>query len=440
MLLDMDRRTKGTVVASALVALAMGALAGCAESRATLPDPNVPAGAQAPDPASSPPPEGEDDFAPPPPSADEAAAVAPAEGEAAELDDVAYDESVDRDPTALADFRATLDPYGTWEDDPTYGTVWVPASTVVGDDFAPYVSAGHWGYTDANEYVWVSDYDWGWAPFHYGRWVWIGGRGWAWIPGRVYAPAWVVWRTGYYDDYYVGWAPMPPTWYWYGGVSMSLWYVPPAPYVFCRSAFVFSPTPATVIMRGQGVGGIASHTRPYFPAQPGARGPYQLVRGPTPAEAHIPVGAMPGARTGHDARAIGAARPVAGGRLVAPAGAARPLASPGGPRVGRQRIGSGGAPVYDRPVARPAPGVRPGPAPAPAPAYGRPGWAGAPAPRYGAPAPMPRAGGAPSAPRYGTTPSVPHYGGAPAAPHYSGGAAAPRPPPRPSAVGGGRRR
>jgi hypothetical protein len=81
----------------------------------------------------------------------------------------------DTDPSALTDFHSTLDPYGTWVDDPTYGTVWVPSSGVVGADFTPYVSAGHWVYDD--EYIWVSDYSWGWAPFHYGRWTYMGGMG-----------------------------------------------------------------------------------------------------------------------------------------------------------------------------------------------------------------------------------------------------------------------
>ena len=41
-------------------------------------------------------------------------------------------------------FHETLDPYGSWVDDQTYGTVWVPSETVVGTGFIPYVSAGHW--------------------------------------------------------------------------------------------------------------------------------------------------------------------------------------------------------------------------------------------------------------------------------------------------------
>src|SRR5882724_10198353 len=121
-----------------------------------------------------------------------------------------YDVDTDTDPSALTDFRQALDGHGTWEEDPTYGLVWVPDAREVGQDFAPYASGGHWGLGDGGEWLWVSDYDWGWATFHYGRWARMGERRWGWIPGRAYAPAWVVWRTGYYDDYYVGWAPMPP--------------------------------------------------------------------------------------------------------------------------------------------------------------------------------------------------------------------------------------
>src|SRR5580692_3542035 len=82
----------------------------------------------------------------------------------------------DNDPSALQDFHPALDSSGTWQDDPTYGTVWVPSQQVVGADFVPYQTAGHWAY-DNDEYVWVSDYDWGWAPYHYGRWVMMDGGG-----------------------------------------------------------------------------------------------------------------------------------------------------------------------------------------------------------------------------------------------------------------------
>ncbi|HET9956234.1 MAG TPA: hypothetical protein VFQ61_17120, partial [Polyangiaceae bacterium] len=33
----------------------------------------------------------------------------------------------DRDPRALSDFRPSLDPYGSWVNHPSYGTVWIPS-------------------------------------------------------------------------------------------------------------------------------------------------------------------------------------------------------------------------------------------------------------------------------------------------------------------------
>jgi hypothetical protein len=102
-------------------------------------------------------------------------------------------------------FRTTLSPYGEWVDVPGYGVIWRPYATVVGPDFVPYGSSGHWVYTDAG-WMWASGYGWGWAPFHYGNWVYAGG-GWGWIPGSVWAPAWVEWRSG---GGYVGWAPLAP--------------------------------------------------------------------------------------------------------------------------------------------------------------------------------------------------------------------------------------
>jgi hypothetical protein len=129
----------------------------------------------------------------------------------------------DTDPSALTDFHDALDAHGTWVDDPSYGTVWVPNASEVGATYAPYQTAGHWALDANDQYVWVSDYDWGWAPYHYGRWVEIDGRGWAWIPGRVYSGAWVTWGAA--GDYAtVGWAPMPPEFVWRGGVAVSYVY------------------------------------------------------------------------------------------------------------------------------------------------------------------------------------------------------------------------
>jgi hypothetical protein len=55
-------------------------------------------------------------------------------------------------------------------------------------------------------WTWISDYEWGAIPYHYGTWVADRNVGWVWIPGRVWAPSWVVFRTG--PDY-IGWAPVP---------------------------------------------------------------------------------------------------------------------------------------------------------------------------------------------------------------------------------------
>lgn len=193
------------------------------------------------------------------------------------------DSYADTDPSALTDFQTTLSPYGTWVEDDSYGTVWVPSSSVVGADFAPYVTAGHWTYED--DWVWVSDYDWGWAPFHYGRWVYVAGRGWCWIPGRTYRGAWVTWRTGYDGWGYIGWAPLPPIWYWRGGYAVALYSVPPAPYVFCHQHDVFAPAVAHAVVPSGEVAGVAAHTRPYVPASPSVNGHIAAsprVNGPDP--------------------------------------------------------------------------------------------------------------------------------------------------------------
>jgi hypothetical protein len=100
-------------------------------------------------------------------------------------------------------FYDALSPYGQWINNPDYGYVWMPT---VAPDFTPYGSNGHWVYTDEG-WTWDSDYPWGWAAFHYGRWFFEDGYGWMWIPGNEWAPAWVSWRRS--PDYY-GWAPLGP--------------------------------------------------------------------------------------------------------------------------------------------------------------------------------------------------------------------------------------
>src|SRR5437764_5558625 len=101
-------------------------------------------------------------------------------------------------------FYDSLGSGGSWVELGDYGYCWQP-SVAVSTGWQPY-SDGYWAYTDLG-WTWVSDEDFGWATYHYGRWVRLRDRGWFWVPGREWGPAWVSWRTG--GDY-VGWAPLPP--------------------------------------------------------------------------------------------------------------------------------------------------------------------------------------------------------------------------------------
>ena len=107
----------------------------------------------------------------------------------------------------LDTFDDRLSPYGAWMVLPGYGRVWQPGEEYVGGDFYPYGTGGHWVFTDEG-WVFDSDYPFGWAVFHYGRWMLDPDYGWVWLPGRSWAPAWVSWRMG---GSYVGWAPMGPS-------------------------------------------------------------------------------------------------------------------------------------------------------------------------------------------------------------------------------------
>ncbi|MEE1884542.1 DUF6600 domain-containing protein [Pedobacter flavus] len=109
------------------------------------------------------------------------------------------------DYVSLQQFYDELSPYGTWINDPQYGYVWRP--DVDQSSFRPYYTNGRWVQTVYGN-TWVSNYDWGWAPFHYGRWVLDRYNRWLWIPDTVWGPAWVDWRSG--NGYY-GWAPMGPS-------------------------------------------------------------------------------------------------------------------------------------------------------------------------------------------------------------------------------------
>ncbi|MHA4807732.1 DUF6600 domain-containing protein [Flavitalea flava] len=100
-------------------------------------------------------------------------------------------------------FYDQLSPFGTWVSYPNYGYVWMPGA---GGNFRPYGTRGHWVYAEEG-WTWISDYSWGWAPFHYGNWFYDDSYGWMWAPGYQWAPAWVTW--GEYGGNYC-WAPVGP--------------------------------------------------------------------------------------------------------------------------------------------------------------------------------------------------------------------------------------
>jgi hypothetical protein len=270
------------------------------------------------------------------------------EPQADEADGDAY---ADTDPSALTDFRATLDPHGTWVDDPVYGTIWVPNGDEAGPDFEPYVTGGRWTYESDD--VWVSDFVWGWVVFHYGRWAHLESGHWGWVPGRRYAGGWVDWRVGSDQDPYVGWAPRGPRWVWRNGTPVSLPTHPHALFVFCPRMEVFAPSVASRVVRGATAAQIVTRTRAYVPAQPIVARPVtepqwispSVVRGPPPAVLGIGVErvAAPNPADPNVALARAFARP----STAAPLGGHAP--------VGR---------TWRASTVQPAPRTRPAPAPA----------------------------------------------------------------------------
>ncbi len=342
----------GSLAAALLVG---GSLVGCAEDDydRSVAYPQAPQPIGYTNPPSQPPVQVADVQAAPPPVAPPAPQVAPEPviSEAAQpVTPAPGEDYADTDPAALTDFRSALDPYGSWVDDPTYGTIWVPSRTVVGSDFAPYQTAGHWVYDD--EYTWVSDYDWGWAPFHYGRWAYVDSYGWGWIPGRVYAGAWVSWRYGYGDWGYVGWAPLGPTWGWRGGVAFGLGFVPAEPYGYCATGELFSPRPR-MVASGQ-AGMVGAHTRPYVPANPGVNGRVAAtprVGGPPPQVMGIPASAV--AHGALSNRGVVQARAFASAGSATALGAREPVAS----RLGGYNASVGRAPTPYVPGGYRSPGV-----------------------------------------------------------------------------------
>jgi hypothetical protein len=96
--------------------------------------------------------------------------------------------------------------------------VWRPSVSISFVDWNPY-TFGHWEFCRFG-WVWVSDYNWGWAPYHYGRW-WFSHRwGWVWSPGHRWAANWVSWC---HTRNHIGWHPISPRtpWRYHNGVIVT---------------------------------------------------------------------------------------------------------------------------------------------------------------------------------------------------------------------------
>jgi hypothetical protein len=155
------------------------------------------------------------------------------------------DRYVERAPDPYSDERVSvffddLSPYGDWMYFHDLGWAWRPGG--VPRHWRPYTD-GQWVWTD-DGWTWLSDWEWGWAPFHYGRWLYTDDAGWVWVPDLEWAPAWVVWRHG---DGWVGWAPLPPRVYDYREVLVEPYAVeqqvilPPSAYCFVEERVLLEP-------------------------------------------------------------------------------------------------------------------------------------------------------------------------------------------------------
>ena len=68
---------------------------------------------------------------------------------------------------------------GNWVEVGDYGYCWQPNARR-NNNWRPYAD-GYWAYTDVG-WTWVSNEDFGWATYHYGRWARLGDTGWVWVP------------------------------------------------------------------------------------------------------------------------------------------------------------------------------------------------------------------------------------------------------------------
>ena len=96
-----------------------------------------------------------------------------------------------------------LDANGNWYNVPGTGYVWSPYDAqYLGATWDPW-GYGHWVFYPRFGFVWVSGYQWGYAPYSCGLWNFYDGFGWGWAPGFGCNP----WWGGYggYGGVFVGW-------------------------------------------------------------------------------------------------------------------------------------------------------------------------------------------------------------------------------------------
>ena len=161
-------------------------------------------------------------------------------------------------PPPEIDFRQELRPYGQWLVVAPFGRVWAPNPAIVGKDFTPYLTDGHWEYSPKG-WSFASGFRFGDLVFHYGRWVRVQSLDWLWVEDKVWGPSWVDWKVG---SEYVGWAPTLPV--AAGGP-------PPAPpeFVFVKARNFARPEIEKFRVAGDDVGRAVDHTSPLGPS-PGA--------------------------------------------------------------------------------------------------------------------------------------------------------------------------
>jgi hypothetical protein len=147
------------------------------------------------------------------------------------------------------EYEEALQPYGTWQDAPTYGRFWRPS---VAAGWQPYVD-GQWVWTTRG-WTWLSSEPWSWT-FHYGRWSFLPRWGWAWFPGSVWGPAWVHWV---WFGNFIGWAPLSP----FGGPVFNQ-------FVFVRGRDFCSPRLRRYVVRRDFVPrGVRTHWRDHIDRVP----------------------------------------------------------------------------------------------------------------------------------------------------------------------------